>query len=68
MGEERGRGMGMPVDVFTEKAYAQLAGGADLVSVGTVGAASEEEYLDLVEKRKKIADSLTDMMLAHFPL
>ena len=60
--------MGMPVDVFTEKAYAQLAAGADLVSVGSVGTASEEEYLDLVEKRKKIADSLTGMMLAHFPL
>ncbi len=63
---KRGRGLGMPVDVFTERAYAQLEAGKDHVTVGAVGVASEDEFLEVVNRRQKIADTLNNTMLAHF--
>ncbi|KAH6853374.1 hypothetical protein B0I37DRAFT_359128 [Chaetomium sp. MPI-CAGE-AT-0009] len=66
MGPETGRAMGMPVDVFTEKAWAQLAAGSELVVVGSFG--PEGEFQEMLRLRSGIFDALSDVMLAHFEL
>jgi short-subunit dehydrogenase involved in D-alanine esterification of teichoic acids len=66
MGPETGRAMGMPVDVFTEKAWAQLAAGSELVVVGSFG--PEEKFQEMLRLRGGIFEALSNMMLAHFEL
>ena len=66
MGPETGRAMGMPVAEFTEKAWAQLAAGNELVIVGSIG--PEEPFLEMVKQRTKTFENLSDMMLGHFEL
>jgi hypothetical protein len=64
MGEEVGRAVGIPVDEFTEKAWAQLAAGSDHVIVGSFG--PEEKYLGMVKQRRDTFESLSDMILKNF--
>ncbi|KAK4041539.1 hypothetical protein C8A01DRAFT_14718 [Parachaetomium inaequale] len=66
MGPEIGRAMGMPVSEFTDKAWAQLAAGNELVIVGSMG--PEERFLEMVRMREKAFEDLSDLMLAHFEL
>ncbi len=66
MGPEVGRKMGMPVDKFTEIAYAKLVAGEEHVVIGTPGPqVTEDVFQDLVARRRKIADDLADLMLSH---
>ncbi|SPQ24266.1 24ef7a7e-2341-47dc-8cb3-e8a86d3d2e6f [Thermothielavioides terrestris] len=66
MGPEVGRAMGMPVVEFVDRAWAQLATGSEHVIIGSIG--PENEFLDLVSRRRKAFDALSDGMLAHFEL
>jgi hypothetical protein len=66
MGVERGRNMGMPVDEFVEKAWAQLVEGSDHVIVGPLPPA--DKYLELVKGRREIFENLSNVMAAHFQL
>ena len=66
MGEERGRSMGMPVNEFTDKAYAGLVSGTDHVIIGSVG--PEDLFLEIAHKRREAFDSLSKFMLQHFEL
>jgi hypothetical protein len=64
MGVEVGRAVGMPVDEFTEKAWAQLAAGSEEVIVGSFG--PEEEFLGMVNQRRKAFEFLSGMLLKNF--
>ncbi|KAH8897122.1 NAD(P)-binding protein [Thozetella sp. PMI_491] len=68
MGEARGRSMGIPVDVFTESAYAQLAAGQTLVPVGALAPGMEKQMEELVKVRKDMTDKVSAAILAHFQL
>jgi hypothetical protein len=58
--------MGMPVDEFTEKAWAQLAAGNELVIVGSIG--PEKSFLEMLRLREKAFEGMSDAMLGHFEL
>jgi hypothetical protein len=60
MGEEAGRKVGMPIDAFTEEAYAGLLTGKDLVSIGSIG--EPGVFNDIVEKRMSLFNLLAKMM------
>lgn len=60
MGEEVGRKVGMPVDVFIEEAYSGLAAGNDTVFVGAIG--PKDMFNDIVDKRRTLFDSLAKML------
>ena len=49
MGEEVGRKVGMPLDVFIEEAYNGLAAGSDTIFVGAIG--PKDMFNDIVDKR-----------------
>lgn len=64
MGEERGRALGMPVDVFTDQAYKGLCTGEPEVHVGVLGQPGTPESEQLtswlrVINEKKIAAFMT---------
>ena len=63
MGEEKGRGFGMPLDEFVREAYAGLCEGREYISVGAVGT-DVSKLQTLVEVRKSIFDTLSDYILA----
>lgn len=63
MTPEVGRKVGMPLDDFIEKAWAQLAEGRDLVIVG--GFPEDKSYLELVNKRRDAFEGLSDILLGH---
>ena len=56
MGENTGRGFGMPLDAFTEAAYEGLASGSDQVVVGSVG--PREGFMEIVDKRRSLFEWL----------
>ncbi|KAL8727237.1 MAG: hypothetical protein Q9181_005784 [Wetmoreana brouardii] len=58
MGEEKGRGFGMPLDTFTDQAYAGLQAGKDQVVVGTVAATDADDLNDIYDKRRSAAERL----------
>ncbi|KIN01480.1 hypothetical protein OIDMADRAFT_199063 [Oidiodendron maius Zn] len=60
MGEEVGRKVGMPLDVFIEEAYNGLAAGNDTIFVGAIG--PKDMFNDIVDKRRTIFDSLAKML------
>ncbi|KAF9880699.1 short-chain dehydrogenase reductase family [Colletotrichum karsti] len=66
MGEERGRAIGIPVQEFTDKTYAQLVAGSEDVLVGSVGA--EGPYLEIWNARKKHSNDVSNFLLSHFQL
>lgn len=65
MGKEA-REMGIPVDVFTEQAWVQLAAGSELVMVGELGAG--EGYEEMMRLRNGLFDALSDRMMTRFEL
>ncbi|OJJ04189.1 hypothetical protein ASPVEDRAFT_135508 [Aspergillus versicolor CBS 583.65] len=50
MGEEAGRGMGMPLDAFTQQAYEGLVEGKDQIVIGSIGSA--ETFHEIIDKRR----------------
>lgn len=58
--------MGLPVDVFIEQAWAQLAAGSELVMVGDVGAG--EGYPEMMRLKGALFEALSDRMLTRFEL
>lgn len=66
MGIERGRAVGMPLDEFTEKAYAGLASGKEEVIIGTLAGASPEAAQEFLEKRNVLFNNLSNVIAAHF--
>lgn len=60
MGEEAGRKLGMPLDVFTEQAYKGLVAGHDQIIIGSIG--PTETFNDIVDKRRAAFESLAKMM------
>ncbi|KAI4244182.1 MAG: hypothetical protein LQ352_006910 [Teloschistes flavicans] len=67
MGEEKGRGMGMPVDAFIDQAFKGLEAGKDQVLVGTIFGTSEEDLGEIVDKRRAAAERLQEgiMKMMH---
>jgi len=63
MGVERGRALGMPVDEFTDQAYAQLADGRDEVSVGGIHGAKKGLLERLLDARNELFDDLSNGLL-----
>lgn len=66
MGIERGRSLGMPVDEFTEKAYAGLASGKEEVIIGHLHGISAEATQELLEKRNELFNTLSSALAVHF--
>lgn len=66
MGAELGRSLGMPVEEFTEQAYAQLAKNEEHILVGLPGAATAGEYEQLLGARKSIFERLSNVLMARF--
>lgn len=65
---DRGRQIGMPLDEFSEQAYAELCTGKDQILIGTVGPPSGgqgQTYLEVVEKRRSIFEWLSKIMLGE---
>jgi hypothetical protein len=60
MGEEAGRKLGMPLDIFTEEAYKGLAAGHDQIVIGSIGPA--ETFNEIIDKRRSAFTSLAKMM------
>lgn len=63
MGEEKGRALGMPLAEFCDKAYAGLSEGSDQVVIGSIG--PQEQFLDIVNKRRSVFDFLAKMIRSH---
>ncbi|KAI4112944.1 MAG: hypothetical protein LQ345_005988 [Seirophora villosa] len=63
MGQEKGRALGMPLDQFCDQAYDGLAQGLDQVIIGSIG--PQENFLDIVNKRRGAFDFLAKMMRSH---
>ncbi|KAF2736062.1 putative NADP(+)-dependent dehydrogenase [Polyplosphaeria fusca] len=57
-----GRKMGMPVEAFTDAAYAGIAAGTDNVLVGSIGGSSEEQFVDIVDRREAAFDRLSELI------
>ena len=60
MGEEKGRGMGMPLGQFIDAAYQGLLAGKDQIVIGSAGSA--EVFNDIVDKRRSVFEELAKMM------
>ncbi|KAL8705431.1 MAG: hypothetical protein Q9201_001455 [Fulgogasparrea decipioides] len=63
LGEERGRALGMPLAEFCDQAYDGLARGNDQVVIGSIG--PQDQFLDIVNKRRSTFDFLAKMMRSH---
>lgn len=63
MGEEKGRSMGMPVDVFVDQTFKGLEAGKDQVPVGTILGTSEEDLGEIVDKRRVAAERLQEGLM-----
>jgi hypothetical protein len=65
---DHGRKLGMPLDVFTDQAYAGLISGKDQVVIGTVGPSipsnpiTEEKLNEIIDKRRWAFDTLCDFL------
>ncbi|RFU81178.1 hypothetical protein TARUN_1024 [Trichoderma arundinaceum] len=66
MGVERGRSLGMPLDEFTEKAYAELAAGKEEVIIGHLHGGTPEATQKFLEQRSELFNTLSDSMALHF--
>jgi short-subunit dehydrogenase involved in D-alanine esterification of teichoic acids len=66
MGEEVGRNLGMPLNVFTEEAFQGLSSGSDQIIIGTLGPGagiiSSDEFKTLFDKRRSTFTSLAKVM------
>ena len=66
MGEDIGRNMGMPLQVFTEEAFKGLSSGSDEIIIGNLGPGSgivpKEEFHAFVGKRRSIFTLLAKTM------
>ena len=60
MGEDRGRQLGMPLQVFTDRAYQGLASGSDQVVIGAIGPAGT--FNDIIDKRRIAFENLTKVI------
>ncbi|KAL9621041.1 MAG: hypothetical protein Q9160_004426 [Pyrenula sp. 1 TL-2023] len=63
MGETVGRALGMPLDQFTEQAYAALAREEEQIIIGSVG--DKARFHDIVQKRVEAFEWLSGVMRAH---
>ncbi|KAL2165534.1 hypothetical protein VTH06DRAFT_835 [Thermothelomyces fergusii] len=66
LGPEVGRKMGMPVQEFVDKAWEQLAAGAELVTVGSL--AAQASFKDMLETRRTTFENMSSIMLMHYEL
>ena len=66
MGEDAGRKIGIPLDVFTEEAFKELSSGNDQIIIGNIGPGAgiipREEFNALVDKRRSTFTSLATLM------
>ena len=66
MGEEVGRKLGMPLDVFTEEAFKGVCSGNDQIIIGNLGPGAgiipSAEFDALVNKRRSTFTSLAKLM------
>jgi hypothetical protein len=60
MGEEDGRKLGMPLDIFTEEAYKGLVAGQDQIVIGSIGSA--ETFNEIIDKRRSAFTTLAKIM------
>ncbi|KAF1994340.1 oxidoreductase [Amniculicola lignicola CBS 123094] len=58
MSPEHGRAMGMPAPQFVEEAYAGLVKGDENIFIGTIPSSSQEQVLDIAEKRLEAFERL----------
>ncbi|KAK5987331.1 Serine 3-dehydrogenase [Cladobotryum mycophilum] len=61
-----GGAMGMPVDEFTEKTYAELVQDKEDISIGLPGTTSQETWNQLVQARETAFTGLSDLLLLNF--
>jgi hypothetical protein len=60
MGAEKGRQLGMPLDKFTNEAFAGLVSGKDQIIIGSIGPA--DVFNEIVDKRRTAFENLSKMM------
>jgi hypothetical protein len=60
---EKGATLGMPIDQFTNEAFEGLEAGKDTVVVGYIP--PREVFFDILEKRRKTFEGLTDATRPH---
>lgn len=66
MGIERGRALGMPLDQFTEQAYAQLATDKEIIIIGNLHGSTTEATHEFLEKRDGLFNAISNAMAVHF--
>ena len=60
MGEEKGRQLGMPLQVFTDAAYKGIESGKDQIVIGAIGPANV--FNEIVDKRRAAFQNLAKMI------
>ena len=65
MGLETGRNLGMPLDVFIEQVYKELAEGKDQIVIGSIGPG--ETFNDIIDKRRTAFANLSKIMRGGKP-
>ena len=65
MGEETGRGLGMPLDAFTQQAYQGLIEGKDQIIIGSIGPA--DTFNQIVDQRREAFAALSKAMRGGAP-
>ncbi|CAI6341182.1 unnamed protein product [Periconia digitata] len=62
MGEARGKGFGMPLEVYTKATWEKMQKGDKNVFVGPVGGSSEEQLAEIVEKREAAIGRMVELI------
>jgi short-subunit dehydrogenase involved in D-alanine esterification of teichoic acids len=62
MGAEEGRKMGVPVEGFVAATLAELKEGKKDIYIGSIGASSKEQFMEIADKRAEAINRLNELM------
>lgn len=62
MGPEVGRKMGIPVTDFANDTWAEMSQGKQNIIIGSIGASTKEQFMEIVERREAAYDRLCSLI------
>lgn len=62
MGAETGQKMGMPADEFVTETWAELQEGKKDIYIGSIGASSKEQFMEIADKRADAIERLNELL------